>query len=41
MLTRLSKLEKGEIKFKLNGEKLEAAFVLVKLKHSEKGNENG
>src|SRR5215475_7255125 len=29
----------GEIKFSLNGEKLRGSFVLVKLKHSEKGNE--
>jgi len=35
----LKQLEKGEIKFKLNGEKLRGSFVLVKLKHSEKGNE--
>src|SRR5229473_287736 len=32
-------LEKGEIKFSLNGEKLRGSFVLVKLKRSEKGNE--
>jgi len=32
-------LEKGEIKFSLNGEKLRGSFVLVKLKQSEKGNE--
>jgi bifunctional non-homologous end joining protein LigD len=32
-------LERGEIKFNLNGEKLRGSFVLVKLKHSEKGNE--
>jgi len=32
-------LEKGEIKFSLNGEKLRGSFALVKLKHSEKGNE--
>jgi len=32
-------LKKGEIKFTLNGEKLRGSFVLVKLKHSEKGNE--
>src|SRR6266478_846565 len=31
--------KKGEIKFSLNGEKLRGSFVLVKLKHSEKGNE--
>ncbi|HET8922125.1 MAG TPA: DNA ligase D [Candidatus Acidoferrum sp.] len=35
----LKQLAKGEIKFKLNGEKLRGSFVLVKLKHSEKGNE--
>src|SRR6266446_4781875 len=38
-LDALKHLEKGEIKFKLNGEKLRGSFVLVKLKHSEKGNE--
>src|SRR5436309_8360137 len=38
-LDALKQLEKGEIKFKLNGEKLRGSFVLVKLKHSEKGNE--
>jgi bifunctional non-homologous end joining protein LigD len=32
-------IERGEIKFNLNGEKLRGSFVLVKLKHSEKGNE--
>jgi len=32
-------IERGEIKFALNGEKLRGSFVLVKLKHSEKGNE--
>src|SRR5215467_14192623 len=32
-------IEKGEIKFDLNGEKLKGSFVLVKLKQSEKGNE--
>jgi len=32
-------LQKGELKFVLNGEKLRGSFVLVKLKHSEKGNE--
>jgi len=32
-------IERGEIKFDLNGEKLRGSFVLVKLKHSEKGNE--
>jgi len=35
----LKQLERGEIKFALNGEKLRGGFVLVKLKHSEKGNE--
>jgi len=35
----LKQLERGEIKFHLNGEKLKGSFVLVKLKHSEKGNE--
>ncbi len=29
----------GEIKFSLSGEKLRGSFVLVKLRHSEKGNE--
>ena len=38
-LDALKQLEKGEIKFKLNGEKLRGSFVLVKLKQSEKGNE--
>jgi bifunctional non-homologous end joining protein LigD len=32
-------IERGEIKFNLNGEKLHGSFVLVKLKHSQKGNE--
>src|SRR5262250_213463 len=32
-------VEHGEIKFHLSGEKLNGGFVLVKLKHSEKGNE--
>jgi len=32
-------LDRGELKFTLNGEKLRGSFVLVKLKHSEKGNE--
>src|SRR5215472_2781896 len=35
----LKQLDRGEIKFALNGEKLRGSFVLVKLKHSEKGNE--
>ena len=30
---------RGEIKFSLQGEKLSGSYVLVKLKHSEKGNE--
>src|SRR2546427_6846708 len=38
-LGALKQLEKGEIKFSLNGEKLHGSFVLVKLKQSEKGNE--
>ncbi len=38
-LGALKQLEKGEIKFSLNGEKLRGSFVLVKLKQSEKGNE--
>jgi bifunctional non-homologous end joining protein LigD len=38
-LDALKQLEKGEIKFALNGEKLRGSFVLVKLKQSEKGNE--
>lgn len=38
-LDALKQLERGEIKFTLNGEKLRGSFVLVKLKHSEKGNE--
>ena len=32
-------LEREEIKFNLNGEKLRGSFVLVKLRHSQKGNE--
>src|SRR5579863_10108322 len=32
-------LAHGEIKFQLMGEKLRGSFVLVKLKHSQKGNE--
>jgi bifunctional non-homologous end joining protein LigD len=35
----LKQVQQGEIKFNLNGEKLKGSFVLVKLKHSEKGNE--
>jgi len=38
-LHALKQLDKGEIKFSLNGEKLKGSFVLVKLKQSEKGNE--
>jgi len=38
-LDALKQLERGEIKFNLNGEKLQGGFVLVKLKRSEKGNE--
>jgi bifunctional non-homologous end joining protein LigD len=38
-LDALKQLEKGEIKFSLNGDKLRGSFVLVKLKQSEKGNE--
>jgi bifunctional non-homologous end joining protein LigD len=38
-LDALKQLEKGEIKFSLNGEKLRGSFVLVRLKHSEKDNE--
>ena len=38
-LDALKQLERGEIKFILNGEKLRGSFVLVKLKQSQKGNE--
>ena len=38
-LDALKQLEKGDVKFTLNGEKLKGSFVLVKLKQSEKGNE--
>jgi bifunctional non-homologous end joining protein LigD len=38
-LTADQQLDKGEIKFSLNGEKLRGSFALVKLKKSEKGNE--
>ena len=38
-LDPVSQIHRGEIKFTLNGEKLRGSFVLVKLKHSEKGNE--
>jgi len=34
-----AQLKKGDFKFILNGEKLRGSFVLVKIKHSEKGNE--
>src|SRR5689334_24047226 len=34
-----AQLKKGDFKFVLNGEKLRGSFVLVKIKHSEKGNE--
>lgn len=35
----LKQVQRGEIKFSLNGEKLRGSFVLVKLKNSQKGNE--
>ena len=35
----LTQIERGEIKFHLNGEKLRGSFVLVKLKRGEKKNE--
>jgi bifunctional non-homologous end joining protein LigD len=35
----IEQLERGEIKFGLNGEKLHGSFVIVKMKHSQKGNE--
>jgi bifunctional non-homologous end joining protein LigD len=38
-LDAAGQLERGEIKFMLNGEKLRGSFVLVKLKRSAKGNE--
>src|SRR5580704_7473359 len=38
-LDALQQVQKGEIKFHLNGEKLRGSFVLVKLKKSDKGNE--
>src|SRR5215467_505602 len=38
-LNASQQLQKGEIKFSLNGEKLRGSFALVKLKNSEKGNE--
>src|SRR5215831_5994495 len=34
-----AQMAKGDLKFTLNGEKLRGSFVLVKIKHSEKGNE--
>src|SRR5882724_5607537 len=34
-----AQLKKGDFKFVLNGEKLRGSFVLVRIKHSEKGNE--
>jgi bifunctional non-homologous end joining protein LigD len=37
--TALKQVQHGEIKFNLTGEKLKGSFVLVKLKHSQKGNE--
>jgi len=38
-MNALKQLDRGEIKFKLNGEKLRGSFALVKIKRSEKGNE--
>src|SRR5215472_1533777 len=38
-LSAEEQLGKGEIKFILHGEKLRGSFALVKMKHSEKGNE--
>src|SRR6516162_4511859 len=35
----LQQMQRGELKFSLNGEKLRGGFVLVKIKRSEKGNE--
>lgn len=35
----LKQIDRGEIKFSLNGEKLHGSFALVKLKQSQKGNE--
>src|SRR5262249_13520119 len=37
--TAEQQLARGDFKFALNGEKLRGGYVLVKLKHSEKGNE--
>jgi bifunctional non-homologous end joining protein LigD len=34
-----AQLQRGELKFRLHGEKLKGSFVLVKLKRSQKGNE--
>jgi bifunctional non-homologous end joining protein LigD len=39
VLDALQQMERGELKFSLNGEKLRGSFVLVKIKRSEKGNE--
>jgi len=39
VLGAAQQLQRGEIKFSLNGGKLRGSFVLVKLKRSEKGNE--
>src|SRR5215471_13160710 len=38
-LSAEQQLRKGEIKFILHGEKLRGSFALVKMKHSEKGND--
>jgi bifunctional non-homologous end joining protein LigD len=38
-LDAVKQLERGEIKFTLNGEKLRGSFVIVKLKNSETGKE--
>lgn len=35
----IEQLERGEIKFGLNGEKLRGSFAIVKMKNSQKGNE--
>ncbi|HTV53692.1 MAG TPA: non-homologous end-joining DNA ligase, partial [Terriglobia bacterium] len=37
--TARDQIDRGEIKFELNGEKLRGSFALVKLRRSEKGNE--
>lgn len=34
-----AQIVRGELKFRLHGQKLNGSFVLVKLKHSQKGNE--